>query len=167
MNACSLWDPQLACIDQGKCYCYHIELLSGFSLKSSVISNQAGTIPPITAYPTHNIFLPKPFWHVRKINCHFYFGVCIITTDYQNIQLYLYIFLWVENLKLNFIKKKQKSKRLCFILYKHILKRREIIQKSYSPLSSAATVAGKGSYVVNKRLSSNLIWGKGHSEYFW
>lgn len=56
MNACSLWDPQLACIDQGKCYCYHIELLSGFSVKSSVISNQAGTIPPITAYPTHAIF---------------------------------------------------------------------------------------------------------------
>lgn len=113
MNACSLWDPQLACIDQGKCYCYHIELLSGFSVKSSVISNQAGTIPPITAYPTHNIFLPKPFWHVRKINCHFYFGVCIITTDYQNIQLLnIYIF-WVENLKLNFIKNKKKNHKDC------------------------------------------------------
>lgn len=109
MNACSLWDPQLACIDQGKCYCYHIELLSGFSVKSSVISNQAGTIPPITAYPTHNIFLPKPFWHVRKINCHFYFGVCIITTDYQNIQLLNIHILWVENLKLNFIKKTKKK----------------------------------------------------------
>lgn len=40
-----------------------------------------------------------------------------------------------------------------------------IFQNSYCPLSSAAT-ASRGSYVVNKRLSSNLIWGKGHSEYF-
>lgn len=106
MNACSLWDPQLACIDQGKCYCYHIELLSGFSVKSSVISNQAGTIPPITAYPTHNIFLPKPFWH----DCHFNFGVCIITTDYQNIQVLTCIFFMSWKFNTEFYIKKNKTK---------------------------------------------------------
>lgn len=69
--------------------------------------------------------------------------------------------------KTEFYKKQKKIHKDCALYTVHVLKRREIIQKSYSPLSSAATVAGKGSYVVNKRLSSNLIWGKGHSEYFW
>lgn len=62
-------------------------------------------------------------------------------------------------------KQKKKNHEDCALFCINIY--REIIQKSYSPLSSGATVAGKGSYVVNKRLSSNLIWGKGHSEYFW